>query len=180
MIQNSPKIYFIKNQEGKFYNAKNQYYSSAIINANFERNDSIVKSLLKLDKFKDCEIHCITEHEFMEEMANKTTTAVLAGEYFHRVLSDIDNHLPTISQVNKTMSQKTRVSIDVLKPFDLMHKDFISKKEEDTDDVQGRYKEFINEMCKVQIYQTAEVTAILKAYFKDKGSILGVTKKILR
>lgn len=178
-MSNSPKIYFLKNSEGKFYNAKQKHYYSSIVNANYERSDVLLKSLLELDRFKNCEIHSITENEFMEEMANKTTTAVLAGEYFYRILFDVDNRLPTVSQVNKTMSQKVRVAIDVLKPFDIMHKDFIDKKEDDTDDVQGHYADYIHEMAKVQIYQTAEVTAILKAYFKDKRSILGVTRKVL-
>jgi hypothetical protein len=131
-------------------------------------------------KFANHEIHTITEHEFMEEMASKTTNAVLAGEYFSRLLFNISCILPTVSQVNKTMYQKCKSAIDVLKPFSKMHADFIGKKEDQTDEVQGYYQEFITEMADVKIHQTHEVVMILKAYQKDRASIIGITKKILK
>ena len=61
-----------------------------------------------------------------------------------------------------------------------MHADFIEKKEDTTDEVSGFYAEFITEVSKIQIHQTHEITAILQAYKKDRSSILGITKKILK
>lgn len=178
-MTNSPKIYFLKNSEGKFYNSKRGIYFSTIIHANFERSRNVLEFLIE-HKFKGHKIHTITEHEFMEEMAHQTTNCVIAGEYFASLIFNLSCILPTVSQVNKTMYQKCKNAIDVLKPFTTMHKDFISKKEDSTDEVQGHYSEFIAELSKVQIYQTAEVTAILKAYHEDRESILGITKKVLK
>lgn len=178
-MNNSPKIHFLKNSEGKFYNSRQKAYFPEIVNANYERDKKIIEILIEM-KFKDHEVHTITEHEFMEEMASQTTNCVLAGEYFANLLFKLSCILPTVSQVNKTMYQKCKLAIEVLKPFTDMHKDFISKKEDDTDDVQGNYAEFISEVSKVHIYETAEVIALLKAYHKDKASMLGITKKVLK
>lgn len=178
MIQ-SPKIHFLKNADGKFYNSRDKEYFPLVINANFERNKKVLENLIEL-KFKDHEIHTITEHEFMEEMASQTTNCVLAGEYFANLLFKLSCILPTVSQVNKTMYQKCKLAIETLKPFTTMHKEFLEKKEDDTDDVQGYYAEFIAEVSKVQIFQTAEVVAVLRAYQKDRTSLLGITKKVLK
>lgn len=178
-MSNSPKIYFLKNSEGKFYNSRQKTYFPLIINANYERDRKILDFLVQ-NKFKDHEVHTITENDFMHEMASQTTNCVIAGEYFSSLLFNLAYILPTISQVNKTMYQKCKNAIESLKPFTKMHQNFIEKEEDKTDDVQGYYTEYISEVSKVQIFQTAEVTAILRAYQKDRASILGITKKILK
>lgn len=175
---NSPKIYFLKNNEGKFYNSRSNSYYPEIVNANYERDYKVMQFLIE-NKFKGHKIHMITEHEFMEEMAQQTTNCVLAGEYFSRLLFNISCILPTVSQVNKTMYQKCKSAIEILKPFTKMHLDFINAKEDNTDEVQGWYSEYINEVGNVKIHQTAEVASILKAYQKDRSSMLGITKKVL-
>jgi len=177
--ENSPKIHFIKNIDGKFYNAREEQFYSNFIHANYERNINIVKGYLILDRFSDCEIHTITEYEYQEALAGKTTNVVLCGSYFAEQLKDLMFKLPTISQVNKTMYQKCKNALDALEPFTKMHLAFISKKEDDTDEVRGHYEEFVHELSKVEIYQTAEVYSILKAYQIDRKSMLGVAKKVL-
>lgn len=178
-MENSPKIHFLKNSEGKFYNSRSKTYFPFVINANFERDRKILDYLIT-ERFKDHEVHTITEHQFMEEMAAQTTNCVLAGEYFSNLLFNLSCVLPTISQVNKTMYQKCKSAIEVLKPFTTMHKDFISKKEDQTDEVQGYYAEYITELSKVSIHYAHEVTMVLRAYQKDRSSMLGITKKILK
>lgn len=178
-MNNSPKLYFLKNKEGKFYNSRQKAYFNSVINANYERDRKGLEMIIQL-KFKDHEIHTITEEDFMREMASQTTNAVLAGEYFANLLFQISFNLPTVSQVNKMMYQKCKSAIEVLKPFSKLHANFIEKKEDTTDEVQGHYAEFINEISKVEMYETHEVVAILKAYKKDRASILGITKKILK
>jgi hypothetical protein len=174
---NSPKIYLIEKQ-GKFYNAKEQTYYPSIVNATYEKDKRLMIPLMNLPRFIGCNIYTVTEHEFMVEMANQTTTAVLAGEYFHNLLFKLAARLPTISQVNKTMLVKIKNVLEVLKPFDKMYQGFLSEKEDDSDEVQGHYAEYIAEVVKVQIYQTAEVTALLKAYHLDRGSMMGMVKKV--
>lgn len=177
-MDNSPKIHFLKNSEGKFYNSRSKTYFPLVINANFERDKRVLEALISY-RFANHEVHTITEHEFMEEMSSQTANCVLAGEYFANLLFNLSCVLPTVSQVNKTMYQKCKSAIEVLKPFTELHKDFISKKEDQTDEVQGCYAEYISEMSKVNIHQTMEVVAVLNAYQKDRLSILGIARKIL-
>lgn len=179
-MSNSPKIHFIKNAEGKFYNAREKQWYSNFIHANYERDSKITNAYLQRPNFAGCEIHTITENDFMEEMASKTTNAVLAGSYFSELIKELMFKLPTISQINKTMYQKCKVALDTLVPFTQMHLAFIEKKEDDTDEVRGHFEEFIHEMSKVQIYQTGEVIAMLKAYQIDRKSLLGVTQKVIK
>jgi len=176
---NSPKIYFLKNSEGKFYNSKDEVFYSSIYNANYDRDYKKMQAVLKLPIFQNCSIHEITENDFMQGMAIKTTAVVLSGEYFTQLLKDLNYKLPTVSQVNKNMHKKCKIAIDELAPFSTLHKDFIKSKEDQTDEVQGHFQEYIETISKVEIYQCAEVTSILKAYFKDRNSILGITRKIL-
>lgn len=178
-MDNSPKIHFLKNSEGKFYNSRQKAYFVEIIHANYERDKKTMEMLIDV-KFKDHTIHTITEYEFMEEMAAQTTNCVLAGEYFSNLLFKLSCILPTVSQVNKTMYQKCKSAVEVLKPFTVMHQDFLKTQEDQTDEVQGYYTEFIAECSKIGIHQTHEVTAVLRAYQKDRASILGITNKILR
>lgn len=175
---NSPKLHFLKNSEGKFYSSVQKTYHASVINANYNRNQKVLEELIKI-KFKDHTIHTITENDFMQELAQQTTNCVLAGEYFSRLLFNLSCNLPTVSQVNKTMYQKCKQAIETLKPFTAMHKDFIEQKEDDTDDIQGLYGEFISEFSSVHIFEVSEVTALLTAYKKDRSSMLGITKKVL-
>lgn len=177
--EQSPKIYFIKNIDGQYYNAREKQFYSNFIHANYEKDLKLISSYLTLPNFADCEIETMTEHDLMEEMASKTTNCVLAGSYFAELLKELMFKLPTISQVNKTMYQKCKVSLETLTPFTSLHLEFLKRKEEDTDDVRGHYQEFIHEASKVEIFQTAEVVALLKAYQIDRKSLLGVAKKVL-
>lgn len=178
--ENSPKIHFIK-KDGKFYNSRNQSYESNIIHANYERETNGLKMLLTLDRFKGAEIHTITEHDFFELMASKTTTVILSGSYFREQLIELSLKLPTISQVGKTMYQKCKVAIESLAPISTMYEEgFIKHKEDETDEVRGLYAEYIAEAVKVQIYQCKEVTSLIRAYFIDRNSMMGMTVKILK
>ncbi len=176
---NSPKLYLLKNIDGKFYNAREEQWYSNFIHANYERNLNVIKGYLNLAKFADCEIHTITEHDFQVALAGKTTNVVLAGSYFAEQLKELMFKLPTISQVNKNMYAKCKFALDLLEPFTKMYLDFIERKEDDTDEVRGHYQEYLHLMAKTEIYQTGEINAILKAYQINRESILGVTRKIL-
>jgi hypothetical protein len=179
-MDNSPKIHFLKNKEGKFYNAKEKTYYSEIINANYEKDKNITKALLKLPRFSECTVFTISVNEFMFEMTMATTDAVLAGEYFARKLFKLAYKLPTISHVNKVMYNKSKQALDSLTPFTKMHQTFLDNKEDNTYEVQGHYEEYLHEMSKIEIYETSEVVAILKAYHLDKASILGISNKVLK
>jgi hypothetical protein len=174
----SPKIYFII-RDGKFYNSRDKHWYSTFIHANFERKREVLDEIIKFDKFIGCEVYVTSEEYFMNEMATATTDIVIAGEYFSRLLELYCFKLPTISHINKTLYQKCKSVIEVLKPFCKMHKDFLDAKEDLTDDVSGHLAEYLNNISKVKIYQTGEINSIIDAYNLDRKSIVGVAKKIL-
>jgi len=78
------------------------------------------------------------------------------------------------------MYQKCKGAIDVLTPFTSMHKEFLNSQEDLTDDVSGHYAEFIESIAKINIYEMGEFNAVLKAFRKDRASILGIAKKVLK
>ena len=57
-MTNSPKIYFLKNKEGKFYNSMQKAYFPSFINANYDRSPKAIETLIQL-KFHDHEMHKI-------------------------------------------------------------------------------------------------------------------------
>jgi len=177
---NSPKIYFLQNSEGKFYNSKEKTFYSSVLNANYERDYPKMKLILNLPQFQGCIIYEITEDDFRILLECETTRVILAGQYFVQLLQQLDMKLPTISQLGKNMHKKCKAVIDELTPLTRWHQTFIKNEEERTDEVQGNYQEYIENMAKIEIFQCAEVTAILKAYHKDRSSILGIANKILK
>lgn len=179
-MSNSPKIYLLKNQKGKFYNSKDDVFYSEIINANYDKDKNRVRALLSLPKFANCELHSVTEEEFIWEMSHITTTAVLVGEYFQSILARLNHTLPTVSQVNKLMSNKCKQAIEVLAPFSAYHKEFLKAKEDSTDSMQGEFADFIFELSQVQIYQSGEAAGALKALRLDRASVLGISNKVLK
>ena len=67
-----------------------------------------------------------------------------------------------------------------MQPFTKLHEGFLNEKEDTTDDVSGYYSGFVTQLSKTQIYQAAEVTALLKAWELDRASMMGLTKKVLK
>jgi len=47
-------------------------------------------------------------------------------------------------------------------------------------DIYNNFYDFINIAGKINIEESGEITAIIEAYKKDKKSMLGITKKILK
>ena len=174
----SHKIYFIE-KNGKFFNSRDNHWYSSFTNANYERSRKILDELIKLPKFEGSSVYETSEEYFMNELATATTDLVIAGEYFSRLLENFACKVPTISQVNKTMYQKCKIAIDVLKPFSQMHKDFLKAQEDTTDDVSGYYAEYIQAVGSSKIYETGELVSIIKAYHKDRKSIVGIARKVL-
>ncbi len=179
-IMNQPpaKIYFLRNSEGKFYNSRDSYWYSEMINANYDRDYKGLQQLLLTPKFQDCGVYETTDHKLWEQMATMTTDLVLTGSYFSSLLSKIACKMPTISQVNKTMYQKCTQAIEALKPMTNWNDDFLEAKEDTTDEVSGHLHEYFSELSKIEIHQMAEVVEVLKMYQVDRASIMGICSKV--
>jgi hypothetical protein len=176
----SPKIYFLQRiADSKFYNSRQKTYFTSPVNANYERDRKGIEFLINTS-FKEHQVYETTEDEFWELMAMTTSDLVIAGSYFAERLNNLACIIPTISQVNKTTYQKCKNAIEALKPFTKWKENFLASKEETTDDVSGLFSEMLFEFGKVEVYEAQRITAVLQAYKKDRESIMGITKKILR
>ena len=112
-------------------------------------------------------------------MAHVTTAAILKLESAKRNLEEINYNLPTVSKLHKSIGNSMQNILVNLQKISPMYQEFISKKENETDDVMAVYDEFIAQMAKVEMWQCSEVSAMIAAYFKDRSSMLGITKKVI-
>jgi hypothetical protein len=176
----SPKIYFIQNQEGKFYNGRFKTWETYFSQASYEKNKATIMEYLKSPRHKDNTCFETTEAEVMEQLAKNTTDLIIAGNYFKDRLVDLSCRIPTISQVNKNLFKSCKNTGELLKPFSKFYKQFLEQKEEDTDDVSGHFAEYIQKVSSVEIYQMGEINSIIEAYFIDRKSVVGIAKKILK
>lgn len=165
-IMNEPpaNIYFIRNKESKFYNSRDSFWYSEMINANYEskKNLPLLKQLLLTDRFSGCEIYETTSHKLWEAMATWTTDAVLTGNYFCELLHKIACKLPTITAIDKLMYQKCKLAIEVLQPLTTWNNEFLESKEDTTDEVSGIMMEYFSVTSSVPIYEMARVTKLIK------------------
>lgn len=177
----SPKVYFIKNEEGKFYNSRDKHFYNDLINANYDKNKKGIEQQLIINPiFKDCFIHEISEEDLVIHFMNQTTKTVLAGSYFSRHLTELDSKLPTISQMNKNIHKKMNICINDLKPLTSHYIDFLKQQEDRTDDVMGHYEEFIHLFSSVKIEEMPVINALIKAYKQNDKPMIGIAKKILK
>ncbi len=82
--------------------------------------------------------------------------------------------------MNKNIKNFLQNTSEKLKIINPIFKEFIEKKEDATDEVTQIYDEFIHEIAELEMWQLGEVTSVIKAYKKDKSSVLGITKKIIK
>lgn len=177
----SAKLYLIKNESGKYFNAAKNYYSELYIGATYATSDQKARDIINAFGLKNHTIDIVTEEDYMTSIASKTVKVIIQMDSLRRELDEIRYNMPTISGLNKNsanfLKNTSNHLMGISKPlFD----EFVKKKEETTDDVQGNYEEFINELSKIELYDCGELTLILKALKKDRKSIVGIAKKTMR
>lgn len=176
---NSPKIFVLKRADGKFYNHTDKCFYSKLSLGSYAKSKSEFSPLLDFEAFKNCEPFETTEEEWTRDMASITTSAVLKLESAKRNLEEINYNLPTVSKLHKSIGNSMQNTLVNLQKISPMYQEFITKKENETDDVMAVYDEFVSQMAKVEMWQCSEVSAMIAAYFKDRSSMLGITRKIL-
>ena len=176
----SPKIYFIQNQEGKFYNSKDKVWYSNIINANYDRKKQEVQKVLELPVFKECTVYETTEEHYIVSLQYLTAKTVLSISYALQNLSELDSKLPLISQVNKNLHSKLKLAKEACLPFIRMRDELVESNEDLHDDLSGLYQEYITEFSKAEVFNMRDLIDIKQAYDKSPESINGIAKKILK
>ena len=102
----------------------------------------------------------------------KLTHAIISANHTEFWLRQINS-----KQAEKNLLKRT---IKALHPYVLMSDDINEKADKPFEDVYNEHIEMLEEISKVKLYESSEITAIIRAYKKDPKSILGLTKKILR
>ena len=177
----SAKLYLIQNEECKYYNAAKNYYSELYIGATYATSEQKARDIINYYGLKNHTIDTVTEEDYMTSIASKTVKVIIQMDSIRRELDELRYNIPTISGLNKNLCNFLKnTSNQLLRISKPMFDDFVQKKEETTDDVQGNYEDYINELSKIQMYDCGELTMVLKAFQKDRKSILGISKKIMR
>lgn len=179
-MNNSPKIYVIKRKDGKYYNHREKWFTSALSLSSYTPKKSEFVSLMDLDIFSDCIISEYTEEDWTVSMASLTTSAILRLDSVRSSLDEIRYILPTVSGLNKNLKNFLSKTSDHLKLVNPIFKDFVKFKEDDTDDLKAVYDEFITELASLDFYDYQNIAYMIKAYKKDKASINGICNKVLK
>lgn len=174
------KIYVVKRSDGKYYNHIDNFFPSRLSLGTYSPKKSDMEGLIKLKGFQDCEVDEVLEEDWTKDMATLTTSTIIQIDSLRRKLDNIRYILPTVSGMNKNIKNFLQNTSEKLKIINPIFKEFIEKKEDATDEVTQIYDEFIHEIAELEMWQLGEVTAVIKAYKKDKSSVLGITKKIIK
>lgn len=183
-MNTSPKIYTLKNKEGKFvtHNPIRGYeFCFKIHDAKFSKKQTeaeAIKPTIEKLLGEELFLETTTEQDYWHSFGLTTTQAIIAGDYFMEFLNLINYNIPTISQVNKNVKNSLTNTLNNLKQINTKFKEFETKKNEQTFDVLAFYQEMIHELSKIEFYECCNITNILKAYRKDPKSINGIVKKI--
>jgi len=180
MIENSPKIYVIQRQDGKFYNAKEKWFTSRLSLSSYTTARDNFESLTDQYLFSDCEVLQFTEEDWTTDMASLTTSTIIRLDSVRKALDEVRYILPTVSGLNKNLKNFLSKTSDHLKLVNPIFKDFVKLKENDTDDLKAVYDEFMIDLASLYFYDYQNVSYMIKAYKKDKGSINGICNKILK
>ena len=178
----SPKIYLIKNPKGQFLNVeqKEPFFSNNLSLGSYGTKRTHVQRIIdSMHIGVKLEIHESTELEFTQDLATKTTSVIIKLDSIQVELDMLGYNLPTISALNKNLSNFIKNTSKKLKEVNPGFKEFVKHQEDSTYEVVGVYEEFINEVSLVGMWECSELASILKARRLDRKSILGVTNKIL-
>lgn len=174
---NSAKLFLIKNQDGKWYNGKDDFWCTKMSLATYTLNAKKANDLINYYSLENATVTQTTELEFTQDLASITTSAIIQLASIIQQLEEIKYRLPTVSAVNKNLGTFLGKTINQLKVIDPMYNEFVKQKPDQTDDVEGYFKEFISEVASVQLYECHNISRIIKQYKKNPSSIMGIVKK---
>lgn len=175
--EQNPNLYLIKNEAGKWYNGKDDFWASKMSLATYTLNAKKANDLIKYYSLENAVVFQTTELEFTQDLASITTSAIIQLASIKQQLEEIKYRLPTISGINKNLGNFLGKTINQLKVVDPMYNEFIKRKPDQTDDVEGYFKEFVSEIASVELYECHNITRIIKQYKKNPSAIMGIVKK---
>lgn len=174
-------LFIIQEKETKkYYNAQSEYFIRLLGNSTYTTKEKEAEAIIRVRNLENCEVIAITEEDFIWSLQNITSNAILKAESLKKNLEEINYNLPTISGLNKNLSNFLKNTIDKLKFVNPIYRAFQSTQEEALFNLQGNYEEMIHEVSKVDLTECENITRIIKAYHKSPDSINGIVNKILK
>lgn len=175
-------IYQIKNKEDRFLNldSNKPFFTEAFWRASYFSSRKIAEQIISKSGVDGLEVVETTELAYTEAIASETTNMSIQMDSLSVRLERIAYSLPTMSGLNKSLKNFLVNTSVKLKNVNPQFKEFLDKKEDATYDVQGVYDEYINSLSLIEMWEVGEITEILKAYRKDKSSLLGIARKVNR
>lgn len=170
-------LFMIKSPNGEFYNGQTQTWEKRMYLGTYALSKNKAEEVLLFYEL-DAQVIQVTELEFTESLASQTTKLTIMLDATRSELEAIRFRLPTISNLNRNLGNFLKNTSQKLKDLNPHFRDFEKQKEDQTFEVLGFYENFISEVSKTELYYCHEVAEILKAYHKDRSSILGITRKI--
>lgn len=173
-------IYLIQDKETKkYFNISYNYFTNQMFLATPHKSKKEMQRCLTKLNFVNCEVIESTEFAFMGSMAGKTVEIVMTSDILIRKLDEVKHFLPTISNLNKSLSVFLKNTSEKLKHVTgEQFKEFEKTNELTTYGYGSNYDEYILELSKVEVWEFAEVVEILKARRKSRESIIGIARKI--
>lgn len=171
------KLFMIKSSNGEYFNGNTRTFEKKMYLGTYARSEQKAKEVIDYFKIRG-EVIEVTELEFTESLASQTTKLTIMLDATRTELEAIRYRLPTVSNLNKNLGNFLKNTSQKLKDLNPHFKDFEKQKEDQTFEVLGYYQDMINEVSKTELYNSHEIAEVLRAYHKDRSSILGIVKKV--
>lgn len=170
-------LFIIKSPEGEFFNGQTQTWEKRMFLGTYALTKQNAQEVLEFYEING-EVIQVTELEFTESLATQTTKLTIMLDATRAELETIKFRLPTVSNLNRNLGNFLKNTSQKIKDLNPHFRDFEKLKEDQTFEILGIYDAFVEEIAKTELYYCLEITEILKAYRKDRSSILGITRKI--
>lgn len=178
-MKTSANLYFIK-KNNRYLNGKSNTWHDKVIMSTYATSEIKALEIAKYYNILDFEIEVIKEFDYTGLLASETTRLIIQMDSILVQLEVVRCQIPTISQVNKVTYKNIKSATESLRVINPYFNAFVKENEDTTYDVKGIYEDFIHQLSKIEIYDCSNLSAIFKAYAKDRDSIMGIANKIMR
>lgn len=180
---NKPKLYIIVKEVDSvtsFYNGQDDHFYQDLANATWAKTRKDAQEIIDKRFLSNCKVDSITEDEYIFAKANAMTKITIICDSLSHLLKTTLPNLPNKSQASKNAYRHLKKASESIRGFIPDFEHFAKTREDDVYDVKGYYEEFIHELSLIEFHDLTSLIGLLRAYKKDKKSMIGIAKKILK
>jgi hypothetical protein len=170
------KLHYYKNEKG--YLKTDKFHTDKLWMAHFTTNPDIRIQALGY------EICDISMAEFTNIYSPIVSEILILGDLLHLKYQNYNEAMPVIKGDHKHIRNAIRNAKDKLSSFHTQIDEIVNSNEGDENklyDVHGSYDELIRNIANLaELNDIENINKIFRAYKKDKESINGIVKKVLR